>query len=41
MLTCMRVSLTFLPEQTRNRNDYFVSLYQRDRSVIYLLCIDK
>lgn len=37
----MRVGLTFLPEQRRNRNDYFVSLYERDRSVIYLLRIDK
>lgn len=29
MLTGGRARLTFLAEQTRNRNDYFVSLYER------------
>lgn len=37
----MRVGLTFLAEQMRNRNHYFVSLYKRDLTVIYLLRIDK
>lgn len=41
MLTGGRARLTFLAEQMRNRNDYFVSLYERDLLVIYLLCIDK